>query len=73
MKILKILENKNQIKYSNIAKELNISRQDFYYHLKNLKNNKITFNIEQIKIICRLLDIDISIFLQINYTKKYKS
>ena len=65
MKILKILENKknkNQIKYSNIAKELNISRQDFYYHLKNLKNNKITFNIEQIKIICRLLDIDISIF-----------
>lgn len=65
MRILKILDEKKknrQIKYSIIAKELNISKQDFYYHLKNLKNNKITFNIEQIKKICKLLDIDISIF-----------
>ena len=65
MRVLKILDEKKknrQIKYSIIAKELNISKQDFYYHFKNLKNNKITFNIEQIKKICKLLDVDISIF-----------
>lgn len=65
MRIIKIIENKKkkkQIKYSQLAKELNISRQDLYYHLKNLKNHKITFSIEQIKVICEFLKIDISIF-----------
>lgn len=65
MRIIKIIEdkkNKKQIKYSQLAKELGISRQNLYYHLKNLKNHKISFSIEQIKTICDFLKIDISIF-----------
>lgn len=65
MRILKIIEERKrnkQIKYSQIAKELNISRQDLNYHLRNLKKHKITFSIEQIKIICKFLKIDIAIF-----------
>lgn len=64
MKILKILEKEKKnkkIKYSEIAKILGISRQDFNYHRNNLKKNKITFNIEQIKLIYKFFWI---IFLQ---------
>lgn len=67
MKVLKILEKEKRnkkIKYSEIAKILGISRQDFNYHRNNLKKNKITFNTKQIKLICQILNVDISIFFE---------
>ena len=65
MRILTILETQKKEKnlsYSKIAKRLGISRQSLNYHLKNLKNERITFSIEQIKKLCRILEIDVSNF-----------
>lgn len=65
MKILTILEEQKKDKklsYSKIARKLGISRQNLNYHLKNLKNERITFSIEQIKKICEILEIDVSNF-----------
>ncbi len=67
MKALKILEKKKQkkeIKYIEIAKHLGVSKQDFNYHLKNLRKNKNTFSADQIKEISKYLGEDISIFFE---------
>ena len=66
-KALKILEKKKQkkeIKYIEIAKHLGVSKQDFNYHLKNLRKNKNTFSADQIKEISKYLGEDISIFFE---------
>lgn len=65
MNIIKILDterNKKKLSYSELAKMLGISRQNLNYHLKNLKNNKISFSVDQVKKICKILKIDVSIF-----------
>ncbi|MBR8701675.1 hypothetical protein IX317_001654 [Fusobacterium sp. DD29] len=67
MKILRILEEKKkkkEIKYIDIAVALNITKQCFYWHLKNLKKGRISFSVEQIKKICQFLNEDISNFFE---------
>lgn len=62
IKILDIERHKKKLSYSELAKMLGISRQNLNYHLKNLKNNKISFSVDQVKKICKILKIDVSIF-----------
>lgn len=67
MKALKIIEQKKinkEIKFTNIAKHLGITKQCFYQHLTNLRKGKITFSVEQIKLICDFLHEDTSIFFK---------
>ena len=75
MKALKILEEKKknkEIKYIELSKILGITKQCFYWHLKNLKHGKVSFSVVQIQKICTCLGQDTSIFLIDISTKKYK-
>mgnify|MGYP001644069555 FL=1 len=44
------------------SREIGMSKQLFFYHLKNLKKKKITFNTEQFKKICEKLSVDANFF-----------
>ncbi len=65
MKIYFELLKKIKKKYKSIpkfAKELKMSKQLLYYHLSNLKNDKISFKSEKLKEISEKLDIEINFF-----------
>jgi len=55
------LKAKN-IKKRELSNKIGCSRQNLYYHLKNLKNGRLTFNFEQVKIIKNITGIDLLIF-----------
>ena len=44
------------------SREIGMSKQLFFYHLKNLKKKKITFNTEQFTKICEKLSVDANFF-----------
>jgi len=44
------------------SQEIGMSKQLFFYHLKNLKKKKITFNTEQFTKICEKLNVDANFF-----------
>jgi hypothetical protein len=56
------VRKEKKIKWVTIYEVLGMSKQGFSYHKKNLKENKISFSIEQIKIISDFLKIDKSVF-----------
>lgn len=60
----KLIEAKKKlgIKYTEVYPILGMTKQNFYYHLQNLKGNKVTFSIEQLKIICEKFELDPIIF-----------
>ncbi|MEE0138992.1 XRE family transcriptional regulator [Fusobacterium ulcerans] len=63
--ILKTIDEarKNKgIKWLQIYKKLDITKQGFQYHKNNLKKNKITFSVEQINELSEFLGVDKSIF-----------
>ncbi len=65
MKIYERLEkmkNENKIKYRDIYSELDVTKQNFYYHMKNLKNGKCSFSTKQLKIISEITKIELKYF-----------
>lgn len=40
-----------KIKHKFIIEKLNCSRQNYYKHVNNLKNNRVSFDFEQLKIL----------------------
>ncbi len=50
------------IKYTEVYPLLGITKQNFFYHLNNLKDGKVTFSVEQLKIICEKFELDPIIF-----------
>ena len=62
MTIEKILNSKikeNGYKINEFIKELGFTKQNYYYHIRNLKNNKITFTSETLIKIKKILGIDL--------------
>lgn len=52
-----------RVKIKEIAKELGITKQTLYYHIRNIKEKeKNTFSVEQMQKISDILKEDISIF-----------
>ena len=52
-----------RVKIEEIAKELGITKQTLYYHIRNIKEKeKNTFSVEQMQKISDILKEDISIF-----------
>jgi predicted transcriptional regulator len=56
------LKEKN-IKKNELSKKIGCSRQNLHYHMKNLKNGRLTFNFEQVKIIKDVTGVDLLFFL----------
>ena len=52
-KIKKYLEE-NNISCSKLAKNINMSRQNFSHHYTNLKMNKLTFSSDKIKLLRKI-------------------
>ncbi|RGY66701.1 XRE family transcriptional regulator [Fusobacterium ulcerans] len=50
------------IKWLQVYEKLDMSKQGFQYHKKNLKKNKISFSVEQINGLSEILGVDKSIF-----------
>ena len=60
--ILNEARKKKKIKWVQIYKLLDITKQGFNYHKKNLEENNVSFSVEQIKKISDFLKIDKSLF-----------
>jgi len=50
------------IKKRELSNKIGCSRQNLYYHLKNLKDGRLTFNLDQIKKIKDLTNVDLLYF-----------
>ena len=50
------------IKWLQVYEKLDMSKQGFQYHKKNLKKNKISFSVEQINGLSEILGVGKSIF-----------
>ncbi|ACZ09706.1 Helix-turn-helix domain [Sebaldella termitidis] len=55
-KIKKYLEE-NNISCSKLAKNINMSRQNFSHHYANLKMNKLTFSPDKIKLLSEITGV----------------
>ncbi|MGN0944332.1 XRE family transcriptional regulator [Fusobacterium varium] len=60
--ILNEARKRNKVKWIQIYKILDITKQGFDYHKKNLKENNVRFSVEQIKKLSDFLKIDKSLF-----------
>lgn len=50
------------IKWFQVYEKLDMTKQGFQYHKKNLQKNKISFSVEQINNLSEILGVDKSIF-----------
>ena len=62
----KLIDSKKKlgIKYTEVYPLLGITKQNFFYHLQNLKEGKVTFSVKQLKIICEKFELDPVIFFE---------
>ena len=63
--MLEILNNslkEKNIKKNELSNKIGCTRQNLHYHLKNLKDGRLTFNLKQIKIIKDVTSIDLLYF-----------
>ena len=58
-KILNLKIKENGYKINEFIKELGFTKQNYYYHINNLKKDKVTFTSETLIKIKKLLGIDL--------------
>ncbi len=56
------MKKNKQLKYTDLARLLGLTKQGFFHHLKQLEKGKNTLSAKQMKLIADYLERDISIF-----------